>query len=98
MQISEPATDLAVATAIVSSYFERPVPVDTAVVGEIGLAGELRQACALLSSSGQSTALFVINMSAFHAAFCFLPTHAVHVQAIGPFAHILHSRARQCFA
>ena len=42
LQIKEPAADLAVALAIASSVRDRPVFADLAVVGEIGLSGELR--------------------------------------------------------
>ena len=42
LRIAEPAADLAVAAAIVSSYYKRPVPEGTAVFGEIGLSGEVR--------------------------------------------------------
>jgi len=42
LQIKEPAADLAVALAIASSIRDRPVHADLAVVGEIGLSGELR--------------------------------------------------------
>ncbi len=42
LRISEPAADLAVAVAIASSYRNRPVAADLAVVGEVGLSGELR--------------------------------------------------------
>lgn len=33
--MSEPATDLAVACAIASSYFEQPIPRDVAMIGEV---------------------------------------------------------------
>ena len=42
LQIDEPAADLAVAIAIASSARNRPVAADLALVGEIGLSGELR--------------------------------------------------------
>ncbi len=42
LKVSEPAADLAVAMAIASSYYERAIPADLAVVGEIGLSGEVR--------------------------------------------------------
>ncbi len=42
LKINEPAADLAVAVAIASSYRDIPVPADLAIVGEIGLSGELR--------------------------------------------------------
>lgn len=43
IRISEPAADLAVAAALVSSLTGVPVPADTVFFGEIGLAGEVRQ-------------------------------------------------------
>jgi DNA repair protein RadA/Sms len=42
MQITEPAADLAIATAIASSMRDVPVRADTVVIGEVGLSGELR--------------------------------------------------------
>ncbi len=43
LRISEPASDLALALAIASSYYDRALPADIAVVGEVGLSGELRR-------------------------------------------------------
>jgi DNA repair protein RadA/Sms len=42
LQVDEPAADLAVAAAIVSSMKDVPVRADTVLIGEIGLSGELR--------------------------------------------------------
>jgi len=42
MQLSEPASDLAVAVALASSLKNRAVDAQTLVLGEIGLAGEVR--------------------------------------------------------
>lgn len=42
LRIQEPAADLAVAAALVSSRSNIPLPADTAVFGEIGLSGEIR--------------------------------------------------------
>ncbi len=42
LRISEPAADLAVAAAVVSSLANEQVPPDMAVFGEIGLGGEVR--------------------------------------------------------
>jgi DNA repair protein RadA/Sms len=42
LRIQEPAADLAVATALVSSLSGRPAPSGAVVFGEIGLAGEIR--------------------------------------------------------
>src|SRR5688500_15309541 len=44
VRIAEPAADLAVSLAIVSSLSDRPIPGKVAVFGEIGLAGEVRPA------------------------------------------------------
>jgi DNA repair protein RadA/Sms len=41
-RVQEPSSDLAIATAIASSKRGKPLPSDTVVFGEIGLAGELR--------------------------------------------------------
>jgi len=43
LDLTEPGVDLPVAAAIASSLSGRPVPEGTAVIGEIGLAAELRQ-------------------------------------------------------
>jgi DNA repair protein RadA/Sms len=42
LTVSEPAADLAVAAAIASSVRNQPVKVETVLIGEIGLSGELR--------------------------------------------------------
>ncbi len=42
LEVSEPAADLAVAAALASSARNRPVAADLALVGEVGLSGELR--------------------------------------------------------
>jgi DNA repair protein RadA/Sms len=41
-RLSDPAADLAVAAALISSFAERPVPVDSIAFGEIALSGEIR--------------------------------------------------------
>ena len=42
LRLDEPACDLAVAAALISALRDVPVPSDLAVVGELGLAGEVR--------------------------------------------------------
>ena len=42
LEVAEPAADLAIAAAIASSARSRPVAADLALIGEIGLSGELR--------------------------------------------------------
>lgn len=42
MKISEPASDLAMAVAMASSYNDTPIPADMVFIGEVGLSGEVR--------------------------------------------------------
>ena len=43
LQVREPAADLALAAAIASSARDRALPPDLALIGEVGLSGELRR-------------------------------------------------------
>ena len=42
LKITEPAADMAVATAVISALTQKPVPSNMIVFGEIGLSGEIR--------------------------------------------------------
>jgi DNA repair protein RadA/Sms len=42
VRLLEPAADLAMTTALISTYLDRPLPADLVVWGEVGLAGEVR--------------------------------------------------------
>jgi DNA repair protein RadA/Sms len=42
LQVAEPAVDLGVAAAVASSFRNRPLPAQTVLFGEVGLAGEIR--------------------------------------------------------
>ena len=42
MKINEPALDLALVMALLSSFKNRPIDAETIVFGEVGLAGEIR--------------------------------------------------------
>jgi len=42
-RIEDPAADLAIMAALASSLREKPVPLDTVIIGEVGLTGEVRQ-------------------------------------------------------
>ncbi|MGV8074917.1 MAG: DNA repair protein RadA [Syntrophobacteraceae bacterium] len=42
VRLVEPAADLSMITALMSTYLDRPLPHDLAVWGEVGLAGEVR--------------------------------------------------------
>jgi DNA repair protein RadA/Sms len=43
VRATEPASDLAVASALLSSFLDRSIPPGTLVFGEVGLAGEVRR-------------------------------------------------------
>ena len=42
LTLDEPASDLAVLTAVASSYLDKPIPTKLAAMGEVGLSGEIR--------------------------------------------------------
>lgn len=42
VKVNEPAIDLAVAAAIISSYHKKPIDAKTVILGEMGLTGEIR--------------------------------------------------------
>lgn len=42
LRVNEPAADLAVCAALVSSFHDKPVPFDRVFAGEVGLTGEVR--------------------------------------------------------
>ncbi len=42
VRVTEPAVDLAMVCAVASSFLDRPIPRQTAIMGEVGLTGEIR--------------------------------------------------------
>ena len=42
MKLNEPALDLAIVMALISSYKDRPLDEKTVIFGEVGLSGEVR--------------------------------------------------------
>ena len=54
LRITDPGADLAVALAVYSAITNRPVPPKTAVVGEVGLAGELRSVSQLTRRASEA--------------------------------------------
>jgi DNA repair protein RadA/Sms len=42
VRLDEPAADLAILAALASTMFDRPLPPDTVILGEVGLVGEVR--------------------------------------------------------
>jgi DNA repair protein RadA/Sms len=42
LRVQEPVADAAIAAALASSVYDRPIPSDALILGELGLGGELR--------------------------------------------------------
>ena len=47
LELDEPAADLATVLAVASSFLDRPLGMDLAAIGEVGLSGELRTVSAM---------------------------------------------------
>lgn len=78
LRLDEPAADLAVAMALVSSLKDRPVCDDAIVFGEIGLAGEIRSVTHIDARIGEAARLGFRK--------CILPYHnmkKIHSQQAG---------------
>lgn len=75
IRITETAADAAVAAALASSVFDRPIPADSVVVGELGLGGELRSVGRLDSRLAEASRL------GFSAAY--IPQGATAVKTAG---------------
>lgn len=71
LRIDEPAVDLAVAMALVSSLKDTPIRDDTVVFGEIGLAGELRSVSHIESRVSEAYRLGFTR--------CVLPYHSMKI-------------------
>jgi len=56
-RVTEPAADLGVVVAAASSYLDRPVRGDTVIMGEVGLAGEVRAVSGLAARLKEAAAL-----------------------------------------
>lgn len=67
LRLDEPSVDLAVALALISSLKDKPIREDTAVFGEIGLAGELR--------SVNRAELRIVEAARLGFTRCILPYH-----------------------
>ena len=54
LRLTDPGTDLAVAVAVYSAVTNRPIPEATALVGEVGLAGEVRSVAQLVRRAAEA--------------------------------------------
>jgi len=53
VKVSEPAVDLGIAAAVASSFLDRAIPEKMMLLGEIGLAGEIRGISQLAARIGE---------------------------------------------
>lgn len=86
LQFKEPAADLAMAVAIASSYLDTPVPPRLAVMGEVDLAGLLRNVGNLEQRLAEVAQLG-------HCDVCIVPK-------VGHFTRVEHTRvehSRGCY-
>jgi len=60
-RVSDPAADLALACAVASASYDRPLPDHLAVIGEIGLAGEIRRVPDLTKRLAEAARLGVVS-------------------------------------
>ena len=77
LKIGEPAADLAVAAALVSSFSGVPVPPETVVFGEIGLSGEVRAVAQVDALPTCDRSLVVIDPGGEPLRQGSLPPHSV---------------------
>jgi DNA repair protein RadA/Sms len=57
MRLTDPSSDLAVALAIASAYGDLCLPTSTVVIGEVGLAGDLRRVTGIERRLAEATRL-----------------------------------------
>jgi len=90
LSLREPALDLAVAAALLSSAADRPVPSDLAVFGEVGLLGEVR-AVSRAADRVREAAALGFRRAAVPArdAAGSLPLPAVAIQTVADLPRVL---------
>ncbi|GAB4406309.1 MAG: DNA repair protein RadA [Anaerolineales bacterium] len=84
LRITEPAADLAVALAIASSVRDVPVAADMAIIGEVGLSGELR--------SVSQTERRLIEAARLGFRRCLMPKTGSRVRNVPAGLEVLQSR------
>jgi DNA repair protein RadA/Sms len=80
VRLHEPAGDLAVAAALASSVYERPLPPHALFLGEVGLGGEIRPVSQSERRLGEAAKL---GLTTAYLAERAIPRRASTVQAIG---------------
>ena len=88
VRLIEPASDLAVVAALVSSLSDQPLPADALFLGEVGLAGEIRPVAATDRRLAEAERL------GFRRAFVSSRTRARTGVELVPLAHVTELAAR----
>ncbi len=84
LRITEPAADLAIALAIASSVRDAPVAADMAIIGEVGLSGELR--------SVSQTERRLIEAARLGFRRCLIPKTGARVRNVPSGLEVLETR------
>ena len=82
-RVSEPAADLGLVLAAASSYLDRPLRGDLVVVGEVGLAGEVRAVTGLETRLKEAAALGFTAAVVPQSSLTDRGTHPLDVQGVG---------------
>jgi DNA repair protein RadA/Sms len=85
LHVSEPAADLAIAAALVSSLRDVPLRADTVLIGEVGLSGELRLVGQMASRLREAAKL------GFRTAI--VPRRICHVERWGEGIQVMEARS-----
>jgi len=82
-RVSEPAADLGLVLAAASSYLDRPLRGDLVVVGEVGLAGEVRAVTGLEARLKEAAALGFTAAVVPQSSLTDRGSHPLDVQGVG---------------
>src|SRR5215469_3942019 len=82
-RVSEPAADLGLVLAAASSYLDRPLRGDLVVVGEVGLAGEIRAVTGLEARLKEAAALGFMAAVVPQSSLTGRSGHPLDVQGVG---------------
>jgi DNA repair protein RadA/Sms len=84
MRLTDPSADLAVALAMASACRNRPLPASAVIIGEVGLAGDLRRVSGMerrlaeAARLGFTTALIPHGFNSVPAGMCALPAKTIN--------------------
>jgi len=62
LKINDPAADLAVISAVISSYFDKPIRENSCFIGEVGLSGQIRPVSFIEKRVGEASRLGFENI------------------------------------